>query len=317
MERIKLPGSDLEVSRMCLGTMNLVTPELAETVISVFAQAGGNFLDTAHCYSFWTPHGAGASERSVAAAVRRLGLAGTMVIATKGGHPTEPGYRTVDRYLDAGRVAADIDDSLGRLGADCIDLYWLHRDDLRVAAGEIVEMLNGEIRRGRIRFPGASNWSTARIEEANAYAAAHGLRGFVASQPEYSLAVPPEETRTQRFLFRAEEIAWHAKTRFPVIPYSPSAKGYFATGGSSGGRYDNPGSGERLGRVKSLAARLGVPAGRLALAWLLNQPFPVIPIVGSTNTDHVRDALLAPAVALSQADVLWLERGDAAGPRRR
>ncbi len=317
MERITLPASDLQVSRMCLGTMNLLTPELAETLIGIFAQAGGNFLDTAHCYSFWTPHGAGASERSVADAVRRMGLAGTMVIATKGGHPTEPGYRTVDRYLDAGRVGADIDDSLGRLGADHVDLYWLHRDDLRVPAGEIVEMLNAEIRRGRIRYLGASNWSTARIEEANAYAAAHGLRGFVASQPEYSLAVPPEETRMQRFLFRDEEVAWHAKNRFPVIPYSPSAKGYFATGGRSGGRYDNPVSRERLGRVQALGARLGVPAGRVALAWLLNQPFPVIPIVGSTNADHLRDALPAPDVALSPADLQWLERGDAAGPGAR
>ncbi len=303
MERITLPGSDLEVSRLCLGTMNLVTQELAERVIGVYAEAGGNFLDTAHCYSFWTPYGSGASERSVALAVRGLGLTGRIVIATKGGHPTEPGYRTVDRYLDA---------SLGRLGADCIDLYWLHRDDLRVPAGEIVEMLNGEIRRGRIRCLGASNWSTARIAEANAYAAAHGLRGFVASQPEFSLAVPPEETRMQRFLSRGEEIEWHRKTGFPVIPYSPSAKGYFATGGRAGSRYDNPASRERLGRLESLAARRGLPPGRLALAWLLSQPFPVIPIVGSTNTEHLRDALLAPGAPLSQSELRWLERGDPA-----
>jgi len=313
VKQISFPACELSLSRMCLGTMNLVTPQKAQEIIRVFVDAGGNFLDTAHCYSFWTPEGSGASERSAAQALREMGLAHKVVVATKGGHPTEPGYRTVDRYLSRARVEADIDDSLGRLGVDCIDFFWLHRDDLRVPVAEIVETLNAEVRRGRIRYLGASNWSTERIREANEYAASRNLRGFVASQPEYSLAVAPAETRMQRFLGRREELAWHAATGFPVVAYSPAAKGYFATAGVKGTRYESDLSRSRLQRVVELAGRRGITANQVALAYLLSQPFPVIPIIGSTDPEHLSDGLAAAEVRLSPRELSWLETGDGPG----
>jgi aryl-alcohol dehydrogenase-like predicted oxidoreductase len=91
-------------------------------------------------------------------------------------------------------IASDIDDSLNRLGMDCIPLYYLHRDDGKTPCGEIIGALNRQIGRGRIRYLGASNWSVARIAEANAYAAQHGLQGFVASQIQGSLARPQGES---------------------------------------------------------------------------------------------------------------------------
>ena len=124
-----------------------------------------------------------------------------------------------------------IDDSLGRLETDVIDLYWLHRDETCLPVAEIMETLNSEIARGRIRWLGASNWRPARLAEANAYVAAHGLQGFVASQPGWSLAksntpnpAPATDRSNGNIALFLEEVdqQWHRETGLPVVPYSAS-----------------------------------------------------------------------------------------------
>ncbi len=318
MNRTRLGGTDLVVSPLCYGAATFgadVRGAELDDRINQFRDAGGNFLDTAHCYAFWLPSGAGCSECALGDYMRRNGK-GDLVIGTKGGHTGAPGYRRTDHWLAPGRIEADIDDSLGRLGLDTIDLFWLHRDDTRLPPGEVVETLNREIRRGRIRHIGASNWRVERIAEANAYAAARGLRGFVASQAEWSLAwkntrnpdPKADDAHGAAMLFlEDDDAAWHRCSRLPMIPYTATAGGYFATGGRrAADRFDNPVSRERLARADVLARGLGVKPGQIALAWLLNQPFPVFPIVGSQNPGHLQECLGAAEVRLSAAQVAWL-----------
>lgn len=300
MTSLTLPHTELTVSAFCYGTVALgdsLRGATLDALLDTFVEAGGNFFDTAHCYAFWTAAGAGSSERALADYLRRRGLWGRVVVATKGGHPSEPGYRTVDRFLAPGRIAADLDDSLGRMGIGTIDLYWLHRDDPRVPVGEIVDCLNAEVTAGRIRYFGGSNWSGERLEAANAYAARHGLQGFVANEPCWSLASKPM-TRTMREL-SPTDWDFHARTGMPVIPYSPTAQGFFATNGTRGREYDSPGNRRRLQRVNALAAQRGVSPNQIALAWLRAQPFPVIPILGTGNVAHLREALGALDVQLT------------------
>ena len=311
MERRKLTGTDLILSPICYGTATFgadLTGKKLDACINAFRDTGGNFFDTAHCYACWLPAGAGCSERALGDYMRRNGK-GDLVIGTKGGHPSADGYRKTEHWLSPSRIEADIDDSLGRLGLDTLALYWLHRDDTRLPSGEIIETLNGEIRRGRIRYIAASNWRVERIAEANAYAAKHRLRGFVASQPEWNLAhknTPNPDPRTDtthgtttRFL-EAPDVAWHRESRLPVIPYTSTAGGYFATDGRKGRpSYDNPVSRHRLARARALARELDVTPGQIALAWLLNQPFPVFPIIGTHNPAHLRDAVEASHIRLT------------------
>lgn len=309
MQREPLPGTDLTLSALCLGTGSFGTgcrgADL-DRLLGAYRDAGGNVLDTAHCYAVWLPGGDGASERAIGDYLRRNGR-GDLVVATKGGHPFMPGYRRTDAWLSPARIGADIDDSLARLGLDTIDLYWLHRDDTRLAPGEIVETMNAEIRRGRIRFLGASNWSAARIAEANAYAAAHGLRGFAASQPEWNLAcknvAPTDLADTSGKAMRclsADDLAWHRASRLPVVPYTANAGGYFASGGTRCHEaYENPTSRARLTRCEALAATLGATPGQVALAWLRHQGFPVFPIIGTTSPEHLREDAAAAALRLS------------------
>ena len=313
MLRHTIPDTDLEVSALCYGTAqwgHAVVGRHLDELVNAFRDAGGNFIDTAHCYACWTPEGAGVSERAVADYLRRNGGQGEMIVATKGGHPSWPGYRTVDRYMSAGRVEADIDDSLARLDRDCLDLYLLHRDDPRMEIGEIIEYLNVEVSRGRIRHFGASNWTSARIDEANAYAAAHKLQGFVISEPQWSLACRnPVGDPTLQFLDEADH-AWHSRSQMPIMPYASTAGGYFATRGQSRAeQFDNPTSRGRLLRAQCLAAELGCTPNQVALAYLKHQPFPAVPIIGTKDLRHLDDAIGALQVKLAQAQVDWLRDG--------
>ncbi|NQU75470.1 MAG: aldo/keto reductase [Planctomycetes bacterium] len=314
MEYHRIADTDLNLSALCYGMMSFGTElkgQDADRMYIAFRQAGGNFFDTAHCYAFWLPDGLGASERELGQCLRRHGDRDQVVIATKGGHPAhEQGYPRPDRYLSSEVIASDITESLQRLDVEMIDLYYLHRDDTRVSVGEIIETLNAEIAGGRLRYLGASNWSIRRIAEANDYARSHGLRGFVASQPQWNLARsnagPPKSDLDMRS-FSDEDAQWHAGQNLAVIPYSPTACGYFATDGKADRfSFDNPVSRTRLQRTQQLAAELGCTPNQVALAYLRQQPFVVIPIIGTKQMPHLLDALGALRVKLTADQVRWL-----------
>ena len=318
MNRRQLGGTDLVVSAVCCGAGGFGSACKGadlDALLKVYRDAGGNFVDTAHCYAFWLPEGSGCSERALGDYLRRNGKC-DLVIGTKGGHPSAPGYRKTDAWLAPGCVAADIDDSLGWLGLDALDFYWLHRDDTRVPVGEIVDMLNAEFRRGRIRWFGASNWHRDRLAAANAYAAAHGLQGFSASQPEWNLALknglPAMESGpgagTEMRVMTALDRAWYRETKLPVVPYSATAGGYFASRGERcQAAYASPVNRGRLERAVVLATEIGVTPGQIALAWLMNQEFPVLPIIGSLQAVHLQEDLAASGICLTPGQVQWLE----------
>jgi aryl-alcohol dehydrogenase-like predicted oxidoreductase len=310
-----IPHTDLRVSALCYGLGSFGSrvkgAEMAR-LFAAFREAGGSFFDTAHCYAFWLEEGAGSSERAIGECLRRFGGRQEIVIGTKGGHPDMgPAYARPDRYLAPELIASDLHDSLERLGVETIDLYYLHRDDPRVPVGEIIESLNREVRHGRIRYLGASNWTVERIEAANTYAAAHSLNGFVASQPQWSLGEPnwkPGPEPTMRSVTDTDR-EWYAAHSLAVIPYSSTSNGYFATGGERGRDYQSPRNEARLRRAQQLAAELGCTPSQIALAYLIHQGFLVVPIIGTTDPEHLRDALGAVRVSLAPEHVRWLREG--------
>ena len=154
------------------------------------------------------------------------------------------------------------------------------------------------------------------MAEANAYAAEKGVMGFVASQPEFSLAVPrtgskagaaePRDDVATRFL-TAADLAWHDQTGFPAFCYSPTARGYFATaGGKAAAAFDHPESRARLARAQELAVKKAATPNQIALAWLRAQKFPVVPILGPSSEDHLLNALGAADVHLTPDETRWL-----------
>jgi aryl-alcohol dehydrogenase-like predicted oxidoreductase len=318
LKPITVPGAPLTLSSMVLGN-GAFRPDFPldaiDRVYDQYRQAGGTCFDTAHCYSFWLPGGAGSAERALGACIRRHADRDRVTVITKGGHPAIlPDYPRPDAFLGPERIALDIAQSLERLGMASIDLYLLHRDDPRVPVGEVIDMLHGHLASGRVRAIGASNWSVERLEAANAYAQAHGRRGFVVSQPQFNLGCPnaprPATDPAMRYLDDAD-LAWHTRTGLPVVCYSSTAGGYFASNGARGREgYENPTSRARLQRAQKLAGERGVTPGQIALAYVMAQPFTAVPILGTADPAHLADALAAADVALTPAQVRWLRDGD-------
>ena len=231
MEYRKLNHTDLMVSPICLGTVNYDTAVLSKAdskrQLSQFIEMGGNFVDTAHIYGAWEPGCTSRSELAIGEWLQETGRRDELVLASKGAHP-EWGRMDVPR-VSPRHIEKDLDESLGYLGTDFIDLYFLHRDDPEVPVGAIIDCLDEACRQGKIRYYGCSNWKLPRIREAAAYAAAKGSAGFVVNQLMLSLADInfynlPDKTFV---LMDGETMDYQASTGMNAMAYMSIAKAYF------------------------------------------------------------------------------------------
>lgn len=310
----------LAPSVICLGTGGYGTnipAEQAFALLDAFAEQGGNFLDTARIYGAWAPGGEGASEQTLGAWLKRTGSRDRFVISTKGAHP-DLATMHISRIRPAD-LAADIQASLAALQTDAIDIYWLHRDDPAVPVGEILSALDEHLAAGRVRAIGASNWSLARLTEADDYARSHGLTGFQANQIGWSLAaanVGPAPVAGMLYMDAATH-AHHLRSGLPVLAYSSQAVGFFSgkyrreqmaepAATAVARLYFTPDNFDRLDRAAELARRRGVTPNQVNLAYLLGQPFPVYPIVGCRTVEQVRDSCAAAGLHLTAAELAYL-----------
>lgn len=303
-----LTFSNLSVSHLALGTGSWGPADgNFEALYSTYRAAGGNCFDSAHCYAFWMDR-LGAPERALGQLVRKYDDRKNVIICTKGCHITGgPKYPRPAHYMSPELLASDINDSLERLEMDAIDLYYLHRDEPAVPVDEILDALHAHQTAGRIRHYAASNWSTARLDEANAYCQKRNIPAFAASQVLYNLAHLTKPLAPDMQFLPAGQEAWYAQTQTPLFAYSPNANGYF--NGRTAGGYDNPTSNARRERCQRLAQQLGATPSQIALAYLLSQPFPVVPITGTTKLEHLTDALGATTFRLTDQQRAWLVNG--------
>jgi aryl-alcohol dehydrogenase-like predicted oxidoreductase len=202
----------------------------------------------------------------------------------------------------------------------------LHRDDPDVPVGPIVEALNEHLDAGRIRAFGGSNWSTARIQEANEYAESKGLQGFVASSPNFSLAdekeVPWEGCLSISGPGKAADRDWYQAQGMPVFTWSSLARGFFSgqltranaetlreeVDGSSVTSYWHEDNWRRLDRVHELAGDKGATVPQIALAWVLQHPdLDVYPLVGARAPSECQANAEVFELQLTAAELDWLD----------
>lgn len=238
-----------------------------------------------------------------------------MTIITKGAHPRpgSPRPRVRPECIDE-----DLAESLERLGLDRVDVYLLHRDNKRVPVGPIVQCLTEHQRARRIGAFGGSNWSHGRTSRTNAYAADHGLTPFALSSPNLSLAVPNGPMWSGCVSLNDHGWRWHRRTQFPLLSWSSQARGFFsgrydpadpAAAGDVARVYYNQGNWDRLARCRELAGRRGCEPIQIALAWVLNQPFPVAAVVGPQTIEELKSCVAAAAIELSEQELRWLREG--------
>ena len=311
MRHVRLGGTGLTVSRLCLGTMTfgLQCDEAASRAILDRASAGGiTFLDTADVY----PVGGGfpTAGRTEEIVGRWLeGRRHDFIVATKcGGAMSE---RPWDRGASRKHVLDAIDASLRRLRTDYVDLYQLHHPDPETPIDESLRALDDVVRAGKVRYVGCSNFPAYQVARALGRSERFGLARFDTVQPRYNLLFRQIE-RDLLPLCREEALA--------VIPYNPLAGGLLSgkhrreagptpgtrfTLGSAAGRYQDRYWHERefatVEALRPLAREAGLSPARLALAWTLAEPAITAPIVGASRPEQLDDAIAAVEKPLDAA----------------
>ncbi|WP_255167330.1 aldo/keto reductase [Natrononativus amylolyticus] len=313
MEYTTLGNTGMEVSRICLGCMSfgssdwrewVLEEEESREIIDRAVDLGINFFDTANMYS------RGESERILGNVLADYDR-DAQVVATKVYHPMrddDPNSGGLSRKT----IEQELEASLDRLGIETIDLYQIHRWDDETPIEATLSALDDAVRRGQVRYVGASSMWAHQFAEALHASERLGLERFVTMQNHYNLVYREEER---------EMLPLCAKENVGVIPWSPLARGYLTRpheeidaterGEAEEHMYAHPyrdGGGRKVNeRVAELAAEKGVTMAQIALAWLLHQEWVDAPIVGTTSVEHLEDAVEALEISLSRSDLAYLE----------
>lgn len=313
MDRVRLPGTDIEISALCLGVAEIGVRQTeieAHRLLDYWVQNGGNCIDTARVYSDWIPGEKHRSERIVGDWLRVAGAREQIVLATKAGHPVFDGDWRV--RLSSSELRQDLEGSLKTLGTDYIDVWFLHRDDERIPVEEIIDSCDAFVRDGRVKALGAANWAARRIRKANEYALRAGKAGFVATQLFWNLGSRHYrglEPTLQPMDDDAERL--HEAGDLVAMPYSSQAGGFFSNwlegdevtrlkAGRSG--YATKANFQIAKLAGEIAQRNGVPVGAVVLAFLRAHPFKVVPIMGCGTPAHLVASIEALDFALPDAD---------------
>ncbi|AFM05872.1 putative oxidoreductase, aryl-alcohol dehydrogenase like protein [Bernardetia litoralis DSM 6794] len=299
--------SGLRVSELCLGTMtfgeewgNGADKETSKKMFETFANAGGNFLDTANRYT------EGTSEKYVGEFIHSD--RDYFVLATK--------YTLYDNKKDpnaAGNhrknMMRSVEASLKRLNTDYIDLLWVHMWDGTTQEEEMMRGLDDLISSGKVHYIGISDTPAWVVSKANTLAHFRGWSEFVGLQVEWSLI---ERTVERDLIPMAKDF------ELAITPWSPLGSGILT------GKYnDKMIEGSRLSsesvkynehnlniakKVVEVAQNLGVSAAQVALAWLKAKDSKVIPIIGSRKVRQLEDSLGCLNVELSADSLEQLDK---------
>lgn len=298
----RIAGLDADVSKVVLGSTAFSENDLDRTfaVLDRFAELGGNAVDTAHVYA------SGGCTRAFGRWMAARGNRDRMVTFDKGCHPYGS-PRFSPEFIDA-----DLADNLRNLQTDHIEIWAFHRDDPNYPLEPIVRRLNEHKAAGRMAAFGGSNWSLDRIREANEIARTNGWQGLSFNNPNLSLATVNEPMWGGCVTLDAEGRRWHEETQYPLFSWSSTGGGYFAGLESDDVRrvYHNPENARRKARAEAMARDKGVTPVQIALAWTLNQPFPVWALVGCHRVEEVTQACEATDIVLTREECAWLEFGD-------
>ncbi|MBZ9957033.1 aldo/keto reductase [Mesorhizobium sp. BR1-1-14] len=299
-----IPGLSKPASVVALGFEDFRTFSSGSILLDAFFEAGGNLFDTGYVY------GGGYTETLLGQWLKNRGVREQSVVIAKGAHSPLC-------YPDV--IGKQLDQSLDRLQTDHVDIYFMHRDNPDVPVGEFVDAMDREVKAGRIRGPfGGSNWTMQRMDEAIAYAERTGKQKPGALSNNFSLAEMLEPIWAGCVTSSTDDWkAWLTARQMPNFAWSSQGRGFFTERAGRDRRdneelvrvwYSERNFGRR-DRAIELAARLGKSPIHIALAYVLNQPFPSVPLIGPRTLGELDDSLRALDIALSPADLQWLDGG--------
>ena len=287
--KFKLLGkSGLRVSELCLGTMTFGTEwgwgadkHESKKIFEAYANAGGNFIDTANRYTEGTSEiflgGFISSDRD------------HFVVSTK--------YTLYDRNGDpnyAGNhrknMIRSVNESLKRLHTDYIDVFWVHMWEFTTPIDEVMRGLDDLVRSGKVHYVGISDTPAWVISRSNMLAELRGWSQFVALQVEYSLL----QRGAERDLLPMAKTLDMAVTPWGVIGGGALTGKYLR--GETGRVPENSlrrseRSSDIAQEVVNVAQELGVTPTQVAINWVRQRVSNVMPIVGAKRVEQLQDSL--------------------------
>ncbi len=308
MEYVHLGRSGVKVSRLCLGTMNFgphTSEEDSFKIMDRSLELGFNFFDTANVYGWkvgegvteqiighWLAQGGGRREQIVLA---------TKVYGRMGEGPNE-------RRLSAYHIRHACEESLRRMQTDHIDLYQMHHIDRETPWEEIWQAMEQLVREGKVIYVGSSNFAGWHIAEAQAEAKVRDFMGLISEQSLYNLSAR---------MIELEVVPACEHYGLGIIPWSPLA------GGMLGGALEKAEEGRRasehvqkrieeqmvqLEEYEAFCKEMGEKPADVALAWLLNNPAVISPIIGPRNMEQLEGSLRALEIQLSEEELERLDQ---------
>ena len=299
-----LGHSGIQVSVVGLGANNFgrrLDQAQTRAVLDAAIEAGITFVDTADRY------GDTLSEQYIGEALN--GRRDKVVLATKFGLDLGDGWEGARG--SAAYIRHALENSLRRLQTDVIDVYWYHRPDGVTPIQETLQALDEQVKAGKVRAIGASNFSAKQIQEADDAARADGLTRFTAIQNEYSLLEREAE---------ADVLPLCERLDIAFIPYFPLASGLLTgkykrgqaapEGARLSGR-EQIASDEQWQTVEQLtdyARERGLSLTQVAIGALLAQPAVASVIAGATKPEQIEANAAAAAWNPSADDLSALRR---------
>jgi len=306
MKMRKIGGVD--VSAMGYGAMSFsdfygpTNEARSHAILDAALDAGLTHIDTSNVY------GMGRSETFIASYFAANAAARDRFhIATKAGIARSPeGVRYYDNSLE--HLESELDKSLGRMGIDHVDLFYIHRRDADRPIEEAAEALATLVKKGKTRAIGFSEIAPSSLRRA------YAVHPVAAVQSEYSLSTRFAELGL---------VQTCAELGVALVAFSPVGRGLLTDAPiaredlatlpfmKSNPRFMAPNLTANLeitDRFRALAAEMGVPAAGLAIAWVLHQGDHVIPIPGTRSTAHLNDLLRGTEIVLSASDLDQIDR---------
>ena len=310
--RYKLLGhTGLRVSELCLGTMTFgeewgwgAPKDESRRVFDAFAEAGGNFIDTANHYT------KGTSEQFVGEFVQ--GRRDRFVIATKytlNQRPDDPNGGGNHRKV----MTEALEASLRRLGTDYVDLYWVHAWDPLTPLAELMRGLDDLVRAGKVLYVGISDAPAWVVARANTLAELRDWSPFAGLQIPYSLIerAPERELLPMAAALDIAVTAWAplgGGTLTGKYRRERRPDGARFAQGTWGDRYLTDRNLRIAEEVTAIAEETGRSPAQVALAWVRRpRPGVMVPIVGARNLAQLQDNLQCLDFALGPEHLGRLE----------
>ena len=305
MNKIRIPETELELSPLGLGCVNAGIKwdgADADRLFDAFLDMGGNLYDTARVYSDWIPSEIGRSERVLGDWLQRSGKRSHVVLITKGGHPdmTVPQPDMHQTRATSENMRQDLELSLKTLRTDYIDLYFFHRDNEALPVGELIEAMEHFVKEGKIRYYGCSNWSAARMQEADEYCRQHGYRGFAANQALYNVGIeymkaPSDDTLA---VMNKDMRQYHRKNPANLaMPYMAACSGFFhkyLSGGAGAVQNSEYYTEENIRiaeKLQILAGQYNATLTQVLLGFFTCRDFACLPLYGPRSIQDLQEAM--------------------------